>query len=65
MQSQMTMLDPRMIRIKIHLATPSKVLDVVFDYDRDKDSPEGIVEEMRKELGLRNRKQIKCLKQQI
>lgn len=40
-------------------------MDVQFDYDRDKDTPQGVVEEMRKELKLRNRKQIAVLKTQI
>lgn len=45
----------REFRIKIHVATDSRVLDVEFTYNLESDTPAGIVKEMRKELKLRNR----------
>ena len=44
------------MRIKVKVETTRKVLDIEFNYDREKDTPEGIVDEMRREFGLKRRK---------
>jgi len=38
--------------MKIKVVNKQKLLEVSFDYDLDKDTPEGVVGEMKHDLGL-------------
>ncbi len=46
----------------IKVVNKQKLLEVRFDYDLDKDTPEGVVNEMKNELGLSEDIQIGILK---
>jgi len=49
----------------VRVVTPAKLLYVSFEFNLEKDTPEGVVEEMRHDLELNDPKQIKALKIQI
>jgi len=48
--------------MKIKVVNKLKFLEVSFPYDLDKDTPEGVVNEMKHELALSDQIQINVLK---
>ena len=47
--------------MKIKVLNKSRLLEVSFGYDLDKDTPEGVIKEMRSELNLKEEIQIGIL----
>lgn len=51
--------------MKVRVVTQEKYMQVSFEYNLQTDTPEGVVDEMKNDLNLKDAGQIMSLKKQI